>query len=220
MLHWSLRKMGKSDPIIYDEYLCVLRHLNANVSVAFLGFTGENSFTRNVSGEVRHFYDRQLKNWEINSDWCLSQKYDLIVCTRCAYFSREPEKFIDKCKEHLNPGGHALIDWGLGDHWRFPTYKVGWVRHGEHEYAYDETNFVHSCFWNDSLLKDENVRQFWNCVTQGPFGYAGEDIKSVIEKEVPSLVKYETERTVTKFLWPDSPQLYIITLLKNDLRST
>lgn len=209
--------MGKSDPIIFEEYRKALKGLKAPSSIAFLGFPGENNLTMSLNASVKNFYDLSLNNWEINDDWSLGQKYDLIVCTRCAYFSKDPEVLIKKIKNHLTVGGHALIDWGLGDHWRFKQYKVGWIRNGEQEYAYHPSNFLHSCYWNDNLSKDEQVQDFWKAVKSNPnFGYEGKKLEDIITSEVPQLVDYACEKLLTKFLWPESPQLYIITLIKND----
>ena len=85
--------MGKSDSFVFKEYLNVLNEYNNDSikSVAFLGFPKENDFTLHVNGKIRHFYDLSLKNWDINSNWKLKQNYDLIVCTRCAYFSKNPQ---------------------------------------------------------------------------------------------------------------------------------
>lgn len=207
--------MGKSDQFIFLEYLEILKDIHAN-SIAFLGFSKENALTRSFNSYKKDFYDISLGNWQINSDWSLLQKYDLIVCTRCAYFSKNPQLFIEKCKKHLTTGGHALIDWGLGDHWRFKNYKVGWVRDGEQEYAYQTNNFLYSCYWNDDLMKDDEVQAFWNAIKNNPqFRYGEETLKSVIEKEIPQLVNYKCKKITTKFLWPESPQLYIMTLITN-----
>lgn len=209
--------MGKSDPIILEEYARFLEsEISLCNSVAFLGFNQENSFTLSVKASVRHFYDAQLNNWDINDNWSLKQNYDLIVCTRCAYFSKEPLRFIEKCKQHLNNAGIAMIDWGLGDHWRFNNYKVGWLRNGEHEFAYKQENFLYSCFWNENLRKDINVELFWNHIlTNKKFGYTlNNNLEEVIREEVPSLVDYDIKKIKTIFLWPESPQLYIITLIQ------
>jgi hypothetical protein len=207
--------MGKSDAFIFPEYRKILEGTEQD-SAAFLGFCQENDFTRSIMSSTRHFYDAGLKNWEINSKWNLRQKYDLIVCTRCAYFSKNPKDFIERCLSHLSRGGTALIDWGLGDHWRFSNYKVGWVRDGEHEYAYGENNKLYSCFWKDELLEDDEVKLFWDNVRSTYCKYKNEKLKNVIRQEVPSLVEYKTEKIRTKFLWPDKPQLYIITMIKNE----
>lgn len=206
--------MGKSDAIIFPEYVQALSQIDQNInSVAFLGFSGENSFTRMVPCENRSFYDLSLGNWNINSDWSLDKKYDLIVCTRCAYFSNNPDQFIEKCKAYLNEAGFALIDWGLGDHWRFKNFKVGWIKDGEQEYAYNENNFLHSCYWSPDLERDENCIRFWHFCKKR--GYTEDQtLTEVIRREVPQIVNYECFYVKTKFLWEDSPQLYIITLVQ------
>lgn len=218
--------MGKSDSLIFPEYLSLLNDVLSTksiTSIAFLGFPCENELTRKIRGlsfilepKIRHFYDLQLGNWDINSDWSLLQKYDLIVCTRTAYFAKNPDVFINKCNDHLKDGGYALIDWGLGDHWRFKQYKVGWVRNDEHEYAYKPDNFLYSCFWNDDLEKDENVNTFWTWVTSEPsFGYLfNNELKKVVYDEVPSIVSYKTHALKCVTLWHTSPQLYIITIFQ------
>ena len=210
--------MGKSDPFIFHEYFEALSHVTSPVStIAFLGFQGENHFTRRLPVYSRDFYDRALGNWDINSDWVLPKTYDLIVCTRCAYFSKNPVLFIEKCKAHLNNGGFALIDWGLGDHWRFEKFKIGWVKDDEHEFAYHPDNFLHSCFWNDDLKSDVQAMLFWEHCQKLGYYHKRDTLESVIRNEVPSIVDYPCEHITTRFLWPESPQLYIITLVKNEL---
>lgn len=209
--------MGKSDPIIFSEYLKVLNEDNHDInSVAFLGFDKENLFTKSIKSSTRHFYDLNLKNWNINDDWSLKQQYDLIVCTRCPYFSKDPYTFVKKCLENTNNKGHILLDWGLGDHWRFKNYKVGWIRNGEHEFAYYPDNFLYSCYWNDDLSKDKNVSLFWDEIKTNPtYGYNIKDnLNDIIKKEVPCIVDYKTKKIKTVYLWPESPQLYIITLIE------
>jgi len=211
--------MGRSDPVIFKEYASFLDgEINSCGSVAFLGFDQENSFTLTVEAPTRHFYDLQLDNWNINDDWSLKQTYDLIICTRCAYFSNDPLRFIEKCKQHLNEGGSAMIDWGLGDHWRFDNYKVGWLRDEEQEYAYTPKNFLYSCYWNDDLKNDLNVELFWYYVKSNQkFSYTtNEDISDVVRREVPAIVDYKTQKIKTVFLWPDAPQLYILTLIRDN----
>ena len=203
--------MGKSDNQIFPVYLSMIEKKHYE-SIAFLGFSQENEFTKKISGKERDFFDISLGNWNINENWDLNRKYDLIVCTRCAYFSRDPKLFIQKCKYHLNQGGHALIDWGLGDHWRFSNYKIGWIKDDEHEFAYGSENFLYSCFWRDSLSNDAEVKNFWKAVIDLNVGYnQRDDISSVVTREVPKIVDYETISLKTKFLWKDCPQLYIIT---------
>lgn len=208
--------MGKSDPIVFNEYKEILQGINNINSAAFLGYSNENDFTNSIKATTKNFYDIQLGNWNINDDWKLNQKYDLIVSTRCPYFSKDPLKFVEKCLAHTTENGHILLDWGLGDHWRFDNFKVGWIRNGEHEFAYYPDNFLYSCYWNDSLLKDKNVVLFWDCVKKNlKYGYEEKDkLIDVVKKEVPSIVDYKVKKIKTLFLWPDSPQLYIITLIE------
>lgn len=207
--------MGKSDALIFPVYSEMLSDI-APASVAFLGFSGENSFTRTISSTgFRHFYDLSLGNWEINSDWKLASTYDLIVSTRCPYFSSDPKTFIKKCLLHTNAGGSVLIDWGLGDHWRFEKYKVGWVRENEHEYAYGDDNKLYSCLWRDEFLENEDVKTF-QALIRGRFGYSVDaNLADIIKAEVPSVIDYEFDRVRFKCLWPESPQLYIVTIIKN-----
>lgn len=205
--------MGKSDSFIFNEYKEILLTLEKPSSIAFLGFSKSNHFTESLPCNVKHFYDITLGNWSINDDWKLQQKYDLIISTRCPYFSKKPLEFVEKCKSYLTEGGHALIDWGLGDHWRFEKFKVGWISDGEHEYAYHNQNFLYSTFWKDELSEDFEVQQFWNAVKLINPKYSSKTIGQVVREEVPSIVEYDTIKLKTKFLWPERPQLYIITLL-------
>jgi hypothetical protein len=210
--------MGKSDEFVFAEYRKLLNNslpISLN-SVAFLGFSQENNFTRNFNVSTRHFYDLSLGNWNINDAWKLERNYDFIVCTRCAYFCKNPKDFIQRCKDNLAIGGQAFIDWGLGDHLRFKDYKVGWVRNGEHEFAYNQNNFLYSCFWNEELTNHSEVQCFWNAVkNNSTFGYKDIDtLNDVVRREVPELVEYDCKKIATKFLWPESPQLYIMTLIE------
>lgn len=205
--------MGKSDPLIFRDYIEMTQQLRPS-SIAFLGFSKPNAFTDTLNAETKHFYDlTHIVKWDINSDWTLDQKYDLIVSTRCPYFARDPQTFLRKCKESLNPGGRIFVDWGLGDHWRFDKFKVGWVRDGEQEHAYAPGNFLHSCLWRKEFADDPVVRQFWSHV-RGRFGYSvDEDLDQVVRQEIPSLIDYEFEKIRFRFLWPETPQLYIMTLI-------
>jgi SAM-dependent methyltransferase len=210
--------MGKSDYLIFQDYLSTIEECNNDSvnDVAFLGFSSENELTKRIFGKTRHFYDKSLGNWDINTAISLSQKYDLIVCTRCAYFCKEPDILYKECQEKLKEGGHALIDWGLGDHWRFDKYKVGWLREGEQEHAYEPGNFLHSCFWDENLIQDEQVNIFWEKILlmkDSPYN-KGDFLPDIIKREVPKLISYETKIIKTRFLWPGRPQLYIITLIE------
>ena len=130
--------MGKSDNIIFGIYMSKINEWLGTLefqNIAFLGQAGENPLSEVISSTgKRDFFDLSLNNWNINDkDWEIeNNSYDLIVCTRCAYFAKNPLDFITKCHGLLKPGGSMLVDWGLGDHWRFENYKVGWVKDGEH----------------------------------------------------------------------------------------
>ena len=143
--------MGRSDTHLGAFYR---PHIKLNGDVALLGDADS------IRAPVGDLYDLQLGNWNINSDWSLEKKYDTIVCTRCPYFAKDPEDFIRRCHDHLNPGGRLIVDWGLGDHWRFDNYKIGWVKNGEHEYHYTDDNFLWSTVWDDSFKEHEQYKSF------------------------------------------------------------
>ena len=170
--------MGRSDPYMYDWYKSVI---DQKGKTALLGFTKNNWF----EGDL---YDRQLGNWEINSDWQLGQTYDTIICLRCAYFAKDPKQFITKCYEHLNPGGRLYVDFGIGGHWNFDQYKVGWVKNGEHEHAYDENNFLWSSVWHESFPQHPEMKVFKDRVKKFGYDYS---IKKAIFDEVPSVLSVE-----------------------------
>ena len=127
--------MGRSDQTLYQQLY--YPNISLKGEIALLGFKDNQYFPGDC-------YDMQLKNWNINSNWELNKKYDTIICLRTAYFAKNPKDFIRRCYEHLNEDGMLYVDWGLGDHWRFENYKIGWVKNGEHEYAYKEDNFLWS----------------------------------------------------------------------------
>ena len=198
--------MGRSNEQIIPFYH---QHIEPKGQTGLLGFS-ENSI---FDGDL---YDLSLGNWNINEEWVLSKKYDTIICTRCAYFAKDPHGFIKRCHDYLNAGGTLYVDWGLGDHWRFPNYKIGWVKDGEHEYAYSNDNFLWSTVWSDDFLKDPQFRLFQSRVKK--FGY--EHIKSAIFEEVPNILNinyvekfYKTYYNMIS-LWEDLPQLYILLSLK------
>ena len=141
-----------------------------------------------------------------------TKKYDIIVCTRCAYFAKDPEDLIRRCADNLNPNGKLYVDWGLGDHWRFENYKIGWVKDDEHEYAYKKDNFLWSTVWDDSFLDDEQFKLFSDRVKK--FGY--DDIKKAIFEETPQVLQLKNIKKYFNLLynnivlWNDKPQLYIL----------
>ena len=196
------KSMGRSNGYIIPFYH---EHIKPEGKTALLGFS-ENSI---FEGDL---YDLSLGNWNINDDWHLNKKYDTIICTRCAYFSKDPQGFILKCMNHLKKNGTLYVDWGLGDHWRFKNYKIGWVKDGEHEYAYGNDNFLWSAVWSDKFLNDDQFKLFQKRVQK--FGY--NNVKDAIKKEVPSvlMVDYIEKQYTTHHynicLWDDLPQLYTL----------
>lgn len=209
--------MGKSDPLVFAAYSEILpkRQFDA---VAFLGYRNENSFTTTIKSNVRHFYDIKPDNaecfqWNINDGFHPSRKYDLIAATRCPYFARNPSVFVDDCVKSLNTGGMFLCDWGLGDHWRFQQYKVGWRRNGEHEWAYESDNLLQSCLWNEEIANHEQSLKFWkHAKVIG--AYDIDDLSVIVKDEVPAVCDYNYDFLRVMMLWPEAPQLYIITLTK------
>jgi len=193
--------MGKSNTILTPIYKSLAQNKG---KTALLGFTDNSLF----EGDL---YDLQLKNWDINSKWELPKKYDNIISIRCPYFSRNPEDFILRCYNSLNEEGTILLDWGLGDHWRFEKYKIGWIKEGEQEYCYGEENFLWSTVWSDDFLNDYEYKKFSNYVLK--FGYS--DVKKSIFKEVPCILNLDFIKNYFNIsyklltLWEDSPQLYI-----------
>jgi len=169
--------MGKSNHIVVPF---LKKHIKPKGSTALLGFTDHTIFKE---GDL---YDTQLKNWEINSQWYLSKKYDTIICTRCASFASSPALFMLSCFNHLNPGGKLYVDWSLGDGWRFP-FKVGWVKNGEHEFAYNDKNYLWSTVWDDEFLNDQNCCNFCKYIEQ--YGYY--DLKKAVYDEVPIVLELE-----------------------------
>ena len=194
--------MGRSDPLVLKFYK---KHIKPQGNVALLGFVDNRWF----DGDL---YDLQLNNWNINDKWKLKKKYDTIICTRTAYFAKDPEDFIERCHENLNKDGKLYVDWGLGDHWRFDNYKVGWIKDGEQEHAYEGDNLLWSSVWDGSFLENEQYKLF--CTKVAKFGY--KDVKKAIFQEVPkileiNLIKKNFDISYNiKTLWEDKPQLYIL----------
>ena len=204
--------MGKSDPFIIPAYRSLIDTEREYESVALLGFSEHNSLTKSISSSNFDLYDLALGNWNINSPWNIEKKYDLVVCTRCAYFCKDLDKFFKNINAILKPGGEFLIDWGLGDHWRFENYKVGWIKNGEQEYAYEDNNFLWSTIWHEDFMKSAEYSKFQSWVKR--FGY--DNVKDAIFDEVPTVFNLQNlpqsirAGAVLIALWQESPQLYII----------
>jgi SAM-dependent methyltransferase len=206
--------MGRSDPIVFSSYMSMLPKKKYK-RACFLGFSSGNNFTDSIDASVRYFFDISLNSWDINEEkWNIGNEYDLIVCTRCPYFSKDPIAFFKKCYDALSPGGTIFVDWGLGDHWRFPEYKVGWKKGEEQEHAYFKDNFLWSTVWHDEFLNHPEFSKFEKWVEK--FGY--KNVKDSIMKEVPVVSNLLDVNHLFDFrynlltLWEEKPQLYIMLL--------
>jgi hypothetical protein len=213
--------MGKSDPHVFEFYARQLPRNMHYKNVAFFGQPKDNLLSNFIKADKKYFYDLSLKNWEINTfPYEVDTKFDLIVCTRCAYFSKNPMSMIEQFEQMLNLDAILLIDWGLGDHWRFDNYKVGWVRSGVHEWAYEKDNFLWSCYLSKKMKSNKQFEQFENSVKK--FGY--KSVADAINIEVPSIltdekIKSSNLKVLSEnylFLWPDSPQFYTSLLLTKE----
>tara|TARA_R110001592_G_scaffold198339_12_gene446544 strand:+ start:464 stop:1081 length:618 start_codon:yes stop_codon:yes gene_type:complete len=197
--------MGRSNGKLFPIYA---KKIKQQQPVALLGFTNKPPFIK--SGDF-DCYDLQLKNFNINEDMRLKRKYKSIVCTRTLYFCRDPLKFLTQCRDFLLPGGEIFIDFGLGNHWtKFENFKVGWVKGGEHEWEYEEKNFLQSCIWDDSFLENKQVKIFQERIKK--YGY--NNLKQAVREEVPSLLELTKLKELFDVkldfltLW-EKPQLYI-----------
>ena len=211
--------MGMSDPYIYSKYLEMLNTIVspdelANMDACFLGFRSGNSFTKATGILKSTFYDLEINNWNINDeDWKINKEsFDIVIATRVAYFAKSPVDIVRKCHHILKDNGILLIDWGLGDHWRFKDYKVGWVKNGEQEHAYRDDNFLWSTIWDDLFQEHPAYIKFSQDVEKK--GYS--DVRQSIMDEVPSVGFMSEIQHLFDFkvdmltLWENSPQLYIV----------
>ena len=210
--------MGKSDPTVFSFYADVLDQKNQYESIGFFGFSNSNVFTDWFNSKSKNYYDRTLKNWDINTfPYEVKEKFDLIVCTRVAYFSRNPKEMLSNFKRCLTSGGKILVDWGLGDHWRFQDFAIGWNHHGYQEFAYDEKNYLWSCYLSENL-KENRYYCLFGDFCKG-FGY--ESVETAIRDEVETIITDEEIRELgyaideerCLALWPAAPQLYVCLLL-------
>ena len=205
--------MGKSDPYIFSKYYNIIGDTDLG-SCCFLGYSSHNSFTLRLNNQESHFYDLSLENWNINSKtWDIKDNsFDSIICTRVAYFCKDVGVFFDECNRILKPGGAIFVDWGLGDHWRFDNYKVGWVKDEEQEWCYIKDNFLWSTVWSEEFVNNDSYIAFEKMISSK--GY--DNLKSAIFKEVPEVYNLKSLSSLfsTTFdmlaLWPESPQLYIM----------
>ena len=194
--------MGRSDPHMFRLYT---ENIKPRGEVAQLGSTDNRLFRGDL-------FDRGLNNWEINSDWELGSKYDTIICTRCAYFAKDLAGFFKRAHDHLEDGGVLYVDFGVGDHWRYDNYKIGWKKDGEQESAYWDDNYLWSSVWDDRLLEDDEFKKFCKYVEKK--GYT--DVKTALFDETPEIMELDklkdmfdvTYETLT--LWEESPQFNVL----------
>lgn len=165
--------MGNSDKVIIPFYK---KTVLPNGKTALLGFVNNNIF----KGDL---YDIALENWDINSDWKLNSRYDTIICTRCSYFCKDLSSFFDKCHSHLNIGGILYVDCGLGDHYRFKKFKVGWVKDGEHEWGHFEGNYLWSTMWCKDFEINSQYINFEKLIKKLNY----DNLKSAVFQECPTV---------------------------------
>ena len=207
--------MGKSDPYVFNFYARDLVDYRDCEDAAYFGQPSHNPISKFIDAKNSYFYDLSITNWEINSSpYEVNSKFDLIVCTRCAYFSKFPIVMINQFAAMLKKGGVLFIDWGLGDHWRFEQYKVGWLKNNEHEYAYTNDNYLWSTVWDDSFLENKEVKRFEKSIEN--HGY--HDLKNDIIEEVPVIMGLNnlcaddlsiTNKSFLTLWGNENPQLYI-----------
>jgi len=203
--------MGYTDQLIIPIYQ---KKIKPEGATALLGSISNKYF----EGDL---YDLQLDNWEINSNWKLPKTYDTIICTRTAYFAKDPKDFLKRCYDSLNDNGTLYVDWGYGDHFRFSDYKIGWKNENEHEHAHAPENYLWSGVWDDSILESCAYKDFVNAVESG---YDYKNVKEAIFKEIPSLLTFEEIKTFFKIQGTTivynemfrgiPPQLYILFRLR------
>jgi hypothetical protein len=99
--------VGKSNPFIFKEYMQTLStqlEQKSCDSIPYMVFNKQNDLTHQINETYAHrncsydFFDIALKNWDVNSQWVRDKQYDLIDCTRCAYFSNNPSQLIDELR--------------------------------------------------------------------------------------------------------------------------
>ena len=205
--------MGKTNGRLFPIYRqrAIDLGITEEDKVAAFGFTKQPEWLDNKCD----LFDEQLGNWEINSMFPQGEDiYDAVVCTRVAYFAKDPLKLVGQLHKLLKPGGKLLIDWGLGDHWRYAEFKIGWNHHGMQEEAYGYR--LYSAIWDKTLNSDPEVQAFLKYSQK--FGYPeGTSMTDVLEIEVDRwrdvsefLPMFSDYQITAHSFWPDAPQLYTI----------
>ena len=163
-------------------------------------------------------HEFKLSNGDLTSiynsrTFCLYEDIDKIISQGLAKGGSLENAIVVKDNKILNDNGHLLVDWGLGDHWRFEEYKVGWVKNEEQEYCYGEDNFLWSTVWHESFLNHSECQKFSEWIKKKKY----DDLEKAINDEVPSILSPEKLSGLFKSvmidmvsLWEESPQLYIL----------
>lgn len=225
--------MGVHDVLIFPQYINFfqsnIEENNEIKNIAFLGFQEDNivtEFIKSCCTKLKNadYYDLCLNGWDINDDWKLKRKYDLIVCLRTAYFSKDPLLFLKKCHKSLNKGGNLFVDWGLGDHWRYKHFVVGWYHPntGEREkapYLDGEKSYLYSCFWDKLFERDPYTQWFFHHSSQH-YGYdISKSFDTVLDEEIGSERIINIEKYTRNFVLRNirlfaintmRPQIYIM----------
>lgn len=215
--------MGVSDAKLTPWYREKVKNFRGKI--ALLGFTEVPSWV--PKDQDYRCFDLQLGNFDINklSDFYDNNKenrfgYDAVICTRVSYFCKDLDLLESVIYLITKPSGKIFIDTGIGDHWRYPIYKVGWVDNdGEHEKAYGNQK-LHSFFY-DINTTNKAFHEF----AEAALNYYSEDnqdIHKIIAAEVPHLKiifnlfsSWIIEDIDYLYLPDPRPQLYIgCTLLK------
>lgn len=216
--------MGRSDPIILPWYERMIRtHCKPRMNdrVAFLGFSHANQLVNALRNDFKacDLYDLQLDNWNINGDDTIIGQYDLIVCTRCAYFACDINSFMSSIMSHLSVDGCAFIDWGYGTHFATSdgSFMVGW--HDVKTDRFVVTTYANvsaplrSGYWCMSLDHHPASRLFRDRIRTK--GYDdNRTLREIISDEVPHLV-IDDDIIIKPYaidalcLWCDRPQLYV-----------
>ena len=106
------------------------------------------------------------------------------------------------------------VDWGLGDHWRFDNFKVGWTKDGETEYGGNPDYKLHSAIWDDSFFDHKECQIFAEEIKR--HGY--DDLRSAVFDEVFAVMRVDAVRELFdveyEILTTTKPYLQMYVLLK------
>jgi hypothetical protein len=216
--------MGQTDVMLNPIYAEKTKDFNG--LVLCIGFRKRPAWLpRSCVADCRDLYhedeDKQLDINEAIENWTIDNYdiYDGIVCTRVAYFSKSPIELVERLSIVGKKNCKILIDWGIGDHWRFEPLNVGWYHpDGVQEFAYASGNFLWSTVWNNDWASDSEVWDFFLAMERHDKKYdmtLGNTTNQILE-EFPVVVntrafeKHMTGEWTHHMFWPEAPQLYHI----------